>query len=76
MRDGEVDPVVVRDNMPVAGIAEVWPQTRDILERYGLSLSDVRALGEALRDRGKLESVLAELNAAVGSSGATCVEGG
>ena len=68
--------MVVQDNMPVAGIAKVWPQTKAILERYGLSLSDARPLGEALGDRRKLKSLLAELNAAVGSSGATCVEGG
>ncbi|MBC7104789.1 MAG: hypothetical protein H5T97_02520 [Firmicutes bacterium] len=63
-------------NMPVAGVAAAWPQTGPVLEGYGLSPSDPRTLAEAVGDPVRLREILAALNAAVGSSDATCVEGG
>lgn len=66
--------MVIQPNMSPKAITEVWENTKDIFERYDIPLSE-KSL-EILIGSNPLSSVLKELNSFVGSSTATCIEGG
>jgi len=66
--------MVIQANMSPKAIAEVWEVTAGIFNKHNIPLTS-QAL-EVLLQEEQLASLLQELNAAVGSSTATCIEGG
>lgn len=66
--------MVIQANMPVKAIVEVWEDTRAVFEKYNVPISSNPL--EAIFTEKDLNQLLFELNAAVGSSIETCVEGG
>jgi hypothetical protein len=60
--------------MSPEAIVEVWKVTEDIFEKYHIPLS--KKTLEKLVEEEHLIKLLQELNAAVESSTATCIEGG
>lgn len=66
--------MVIQANMSPLGIVKVWGVTAFIFEKYNFPLTEQR-LEEIVEGDG-LSSLLNELNAAVGSSESTCIEGG
>ncbi|EGL81414.1 Domain of unknown function DUF1858 [Caldalkalibacillus thermarum TA2.A1] len=67
--------MVITKDMPVSGIVNSWPETKEILRRYGISTDSNKALKEHFQNN-ELESIISDLNNAIGSSNATCIEGG
>lgn len=66
--------MVIQSNMSPKEIVRVWEMTSEIFEKYRIPL-----LGQALEnlvESQKLTILLSELNRAVGSTEATCIEGG
>lgn len=74
LRKKEVIVVVIQSNMSSKAIVQVWENTVDTFGKYNVPISENTL--EALVNESVLPSLLAELNAAVGSSGATCIVGG
>lgn len=66
--------MVIQGNMSPKAIVEVWEVTEDILKKLNIPLT--RQTIETLVEEEQLNSILQELNAAIGSSTATCIEGG
>lgn len=66
--------MVIQSNMPVKAIVEVWEDTKGVFEKYNVPITS-KAL-ETIFTEKDLNQLLIELNAAVGSSTETCVEGG
>jgi hypothetical protein len=66
--------MVIQSNMSPKVIAEVWGVTEDIFKKYHIPLS--KQTLETLVEKVQLITLLQELNSAVGSSTATCIEGG
>lgn len=66
--------MVIQGNMSSKAIVEVWEVTEDILKKLNIPLT--RQTIETLVEEEQLNSILQELNAAIGSSTATCIEGG
>lgn len=66
--------MVIQPNMSSEAIVEVWKVTEDIFKKYHIPLS-IQTL-EKLVEEEQLITLLQELNSAVGSSTATCIEGG
>ncbi|TCJ01097.1 hypothetical protein [Cytobacillus praedii] len=66
--------MVIQSNMTPKDIVEVWEVTTDIFKKYNVSLT--KQTLETLIKEEQLALLLQELNFAVGSSTATCIEGG
>lgn len=66
--------MVIQLNMSPNAIVEVWGETEDIFIKYNIPLTN-QAL-ETLVETDISYSLLKELNSVVGSTTATCVEGG
>jgi hypothetical protein len=60
--------------MSPKSIVEVWKQTAATFHEYNISIIDQPL--EFFVDKEKISSLIIELNRAVGSSPATCVDGG
>ncbi|WP_419956567.1 hypothetical protein ACN6MT_29370 (plasmid) [Neobacillus niacini] len=66
--------MVIQSNMSPAAIVEVWEAAADVFKKHKIPLT--KKTLETLVEEEQLNSLLQELNAAVGSSTATCIEGG
>lgn len=67
--------MVITIEMPVSGIANSWDETKEVLRKYGIPLGSNKPLKEHLQDD-ELDLLISDLNRAIGSSVATCIEGG
>ncbi len=70
----EVIKVVIQLNMSPKAIIEVWGNTVDVFKKHNIPLAEKNL--ETLVEADALTPLLQELNAIVGSSTATCIEGG
>jgi hypothetical protein len=66
--------MVIQSNMSPKAIVEVWEITAPIFVKFNVSLTEETL--ESIVRAEILQNLLIELNAAVGSSTVTCVEGG
>ncbi|MGJ7922580.1 hypothetical protein [Neobacillus sp. LXY-4] len=66
--------MVIQSNMSSKAVVEVWENTEPIFVKYNVPLTDNKL--EIIIDPALLPNLLIELNAAVGSSADTCIEGG
>ena len=66
--------MVIQSNMSSNAIIEVWAETEEIFNKYNIPLTNLTL--ETLVETEFLSSLLQELNCVVGSSTATCIEGG
>ncbi|WLD93329.1 hypothetical protein [Alkalihalobacillus sp. AL-G] len=66
--------MVIQPNMTPKSIVLIWPETEDIFEQFKLETKD-RPL-EELCNNILLAKLLQTLNETIGSSSATCIEGG
>jgi hypothetical protein len=66
--------MVIQGNMTPKEIVDVWEATEDIFKKYKIPVT-IQTL-ETLVAEEHLPLILQELNATVGSSAATCIEGG
>ncbi|NWQ41071.1 hypothetical protein MLOOGBEN_10230 [Bacillus sp. EB106-08-02-XG196] len=66
--------MVIQSNMSSKAIVEAWESTAPIFVKFNVPLT-YKTLESAIESE-ILPSLLVELNAAVGSSTETCVEGG
>lgn len=66
--------MVIQSNMSPSAIAEVWNETKAVFNKYNIPLT--KHTLESLVEKELLPSLLQDLNAVVGSSSATCIEGG
>ncbi|ESU31815.1 hypothetical protein G3A_14555 [Bacillus sp. 17376] len=66
--------MVIQPNMSTKSIIEVWENTKDVFKKHNITISEVPL--EKIVDGNILDSLIMELNNIVGSSSATCVEGG
>ena len=66
--------MVIQSNMSPKAIVEVWENTVPIFAKFNVPLTDKTL--ESNIESEILPNLLHELNAAVGSSTATCIEGG
>jgi len=67
--------VVITQDMPVSGIANSWDETKEIFREYGIPADSNKALKEHFQGE-QLDSIISFLNKTIGSSDATCIEGG
>jgi hypothetical protein len=66
--------MVIQANMSPKAIVEVWEDTTVIFQKSKIPLTTNPL--ESFVEKEQLNLLLRELNAAVGSSTATCIEGG
>jgi hypothetical protein len=66
--------MVIQSNMSPKAIVEVWEDTVDIFKKYHVPLIEKNI--EAIVEADVRTLLLQELNAIVGSSTSTCIEGG
>ncbi|MFJ7728560.1 hypothetical protein ACIQXV_20730 [Neobacillus sp. NPDC097160] len=66
--------MVIQLNMNSKAITEVWEDTVKVFQKYNVPITN-KAL-QALVTDNTLQVLLTELNNVVGSSTATCIEGG
>lgn len=66
--------MVIQGNMSPKAIVDVWEVTEAIFDKH--EIPHVGQTLEILVEEKQLHSLLQELNAAVGSSTATCIGGG
>ncbi|MBT2663498.1 hypothetical protein [Bacillus sp. ISL-45] len=66
--------MVIQANMSPGAIVDVWEKTADVFTKYNIPL--VNQSLETLVNNNLLILLLQELNSIVGSSTATCIEGG
>ncbi|MFC4801260.1 hypothetical protein ACFPA1_18190 [Neobacillus sp. GCM10023253] len=66
--------MVIKSNMSPEAIIEVWGETADVFKKYNVPLT--KETLETVVEIDLLPSLLQELNLVVGSSSATCIEGG
>lgn len=66
--------MVIQSNMSPKAIIEIWGITAPIFVKFNVPLVDKTL--ESIVDSEIIPNLLTELNAAVGSSTATCIEGG
>ncbi|PTL39114.1 hypothetical protein [Alkalicoccus saliphilus] len=66
--------MIIQGNMSPKAIVEVWEETRLIFQRNNIPLSN-KAL-EKITKPEDLSPLLIELNNLIGSTSATCIEGG
>lgn len=66
--------MVIQSNMSPIAIVKVWAETKDVFNNHNIPLT--KQTLETLVEKELLSSLLQELNSIVGSSTATCIEGG
>ena len=66
--------MVIQSNMSPKAIVEVWENTDNTFKKYNVSISEKTL--DTLVQESVLSVLLSELNIVVGSSSATCIEGG
>ncbi|SFB19630.1 MULTISPECIES: hypothetical protein [unclassified Bacillus (in: firmicutes)] len=66
--------MVIQSNMSPKSIVNVWGDTADVFKKYKVPLTKQSI--ETVVQNELLSSLLQELNSVVGSSTATCIEGG
>lgn len=66
--------MVIQPNMSPRAIVETWEQTRAIFEKYHVPITKI-LLQDSIQSN-TLPELLKELNAFIGSSNSTCIEGG
>ncbi|CAM3823144.1 MULTISPECIES: hypothetical protein [Mesobacillus] len=66
--------MVIQPNMSSKSIIEIWENSVVVFQKYNISISAVPL--EKVVDGNRLNTLLKELNNFLGSSSATCVEGG
>jgi hypothetical protein len=66
--------MVIQSNMSQGAIVDVWEDTADVFKKYNVPITKQSL--EILVENDILISLLQELNSIVGSSIATCIEGG
>lgn len=66
--------MVIQSNMSPGAIVDVWEDTAAVLKKYNVPITKQSL--EKLVESDILTSLLQELNSIVGSSNATCIEGG
>ncbi|WP_342430287.1 hypothetical protein [Neobacillus sp. FSL H8-0543] len=66
--------MVIQPNMSSKSIIEIWENTIDVFQKHNISISEVAL--EKVVERNILNSLIKKLNDIVGSSSATCIEGG
>jgi hypothetical protein len=66
--------MVIQPNMSSEGIVDVWGETAEVFKKYNVSITNLPL--ETFVKIDLLPSLLNELNSVVGSSTATCIEGG
>jgi hypothetical protein len=66
--------MVIQSNMSPDDIIEVWGKTADVFKKYNVPHSKQSL--ETVVESNLLPSILLELNSVVGSSTATCIDGG
>lgn len=66
--------MVIQSNMSSKAIVEIWTSTADIFKKHHVPIID-KAL-ETMIEAQTLSIILNELNDCVGSSTATCINGG
>jgi hypothetical protein len=66
--------MVIQSNMTSKAITEVWEDTAQVFQKYEVPITN-NELKELVSDN-SLQVLLTELNNVVGSSNATCIEGG
>ncbi|MDX8362753.1 MULTISPECIES: hypothetical protein [Bacillaceae] len=66
--------MVIQSNMSPQGIVDIWKETEVVFDKYNVPIT-AQPL-DILVKNGLLHSLLKELNSVVGSSTATCIEGG
>jgi hypothetical protein len=66
--------MVIQSNMSSKAIVQVWVNTDETFKKYKVPISE--KILERLVDKNVLSALLIELNTVVGSSDATCIEGG
>lgn len=67
--------MVIQAYMTVCEVVRTWPETRGVFESYGIDPDSCSAIDEVV-DSVTTGLLVRDLNQAVGSSAATCVEGG
>lgn len=66
--------MVIQTNMTSKAITEVWEETVEVFQKYNVPITE-KSL-QVLVTENTLQVLLTELNNVVGSSTATCIEGG
>ena len=66
--------MVIQSNMSSNAIVEVWADTEEVFNKYNIPFTNLML--ETLVETEFLPLLLQELNSFVGSSTATCIEGG
>jgi hypothetical protein len=66
--------MVIQSNMTSKAITQVWEDTVEVFLKYNVPITE-KAL-HVLVNNNILQVLLTELNNVVGSSNATCIEGG
>ncbi|MBS4171831.1 hypothetical protein [Bacillus sp. FJAT-49736] len=66
--------MVIQSNMTSKAIREIWEETSEVFQKYNVPIIE-KALQELVNDN-ILHLLITELNKVVGSSNATCIEGG
>ncbi|WHX41229.1 hypothetical protein QNH36_03440 [Mesobacillus sp. AQ2] len=66
--------MVIQSTMSPKAIVEVWGNTENTFKKYNVPISE-KTLGTLVQES-VLSALLSELNLVVGSSSATCIEGG
>lgn len=66
--------MVIQPNMSPEAIVEVWGETADVFKKHHVPITKQSLETLVLNER--LPPLLRELNSVVGSSTATCIEGG
>ncbi|MCQ6282693.1 hypothetical protein [Bacillus sp. EB600] len=66
--------MVIQSNMTSKAISEVWEETLEVFQKYNIPITEKRL--QVLANDKILQVLLTELNKIVGSSNATCIEGG
>ncbi|GEN44376.1 hypothetical protein [Alkalibacillus haloalkaliphilus] len=67
--------MVIQPSMSPSAVVEVWAETEEVFNKYNTPINNRHAL-ETLVKKEILPSLIEELNSIVGSSNATCIEGG
>jgi hypothetical protein len=66
--------MVIQSTMSPKAIIEVWEEALEVFQRYNVPIMEEPL--QVLVDNHFLQLIVTELNRVVGSSSATCVEGG
>lgn len=66
--------MVIQSNMTSKAISEVWENTLEVFQKYNVPITN--KILQVLVNDNILQVLLIELNKVVGSTKATCIEGG